>query len=103
MHKATGISVTWVNLEHWQAENHSFGAMAGFQSADLTLTGRGQATLTHAALLTNRFFQLIGSRPMMGRLLAASDDQPQSPATAVVTESFWARASRPIRRSSARR
>jgi putative ABC transport system permease protein len=48
--KATGISVTWVNFEHWQAENRSFEAMAGFQHADLTLTGRGQATLTHAGL-----------------------------------------------------
>ena len=89
--KATGISVTWVNFEHWQAENRSFEAMAGFQHADLTLTGRGQATLTHAGLVTNQFFQLTGSRPLMGRLLAASDDQPQSPATVVVTESFWAK------------
>jgi len=88
--KATGISVTWVNFEHWRAENHSFEAMAGFESADLTLTGRGQATLTHAGLVTNQFFQLTGSRPMLGRLLAASDDQPQSPATLVLTESFWA-------------
>jgi predicted permease len=89
--KATGISVTWINFEHWQAENHLFEAMAGFQNADLTLTGRGQATLTHAGLVTNQFFQLTGSRPMMGRLFTASDDKPQSLATVVVSESFWAK------------
>jgi predicted permease len=89
--KASGISVTWINFEHWQTENHSFEAMAGFQNADLTLTGRGQATLTHAGLVTHQFFQLTGSRPMMGRLFTASDNKPQSPATVVVTESFWAR------------
>lgn len=89
--KATGISVTWINFEHWQAENHSFEAMAGFQNADLTLTGRGQATLTHAGLVTNQFFQLTGSRPTMGRLFTASDDKPQSPVTVVVSESFWAK------------
>lgn len=89
--KASGISVTWINFEHWRAENHSFEAMAGFQNTDLTLTGRGQATLTHAGLVTNQFFQLTGSRPMIGRLFIASDDKPQSPATVVVTESFWAR------------
>jgi putative ABC transport system permease protein len=87
--KATGISVTWINFEHWQAENHSFETMAGFDNADLTLTGRGQATLTHAAVVTNQFFQLTGSRPRMGRLFTASDDKPQSPSTVVVTESFW--------------
>jgi putative ABC transport system permease protein len=89
--KASGISVTWINFEHWQAENHSFEAMAGFQNADLTLAGRGQATLTHAGLVTSQFFQLTGSRPMMGRLFAASDDESQSPATVVVTQSFWAK------------
>ena len=89
--KATGISVTWVNFEHWRADNHSFATMAGFQNADLTLTGRGQAMLTHAGLVTNEFFQLTGSRPMMGRLFNAGDDEPGSPATVVVSENFWAR------------
>jgi putative ABC transport system permease protein len=89
--KATGISVTWINFEHWQAENHTFETMAGFDNATLTLTGCGQATLTHAAVVTNQFFQLTGSRPMLGRLFTASDDKLQSPATVVVTESFWAK------------
>lgn len=89
--RASGISVTWINFEHWQAENHSFEAMAGFQNADHTLTGRGQATLTHAGLVTSQFFQLTGSRPMLGRLFVAGDDKPQAPATVVVTQSFWAK------------
>ena len=89
--KATGISVTWVNFEHWRTENHSFETMAGFQNADLTLTGRGQAMLTHAGLVTNEFFPLTGSRPMMGRLFTAGDDKPGSAATVVVTEKFWGR------------
>jgi putative ABC transport system permease protein len=88
--KASGISVTWINFEHWRAENHSFDSMAAFQKADLTLTGRGQAVLTHAGVVTNEFFRLTGSRPIMGRLLTATDDEPQSPATVVVTRAFWA-------------
>jgi predicted permease len=89
--KASGISVTWINYLHWRAENHSFETMAGFQNADLTLTGRGQAMLTHAGVVTSEFFPLTGSRPVMGRLFTAADDDPQSPATVVVSERFWAR------------
>ncbi|MGA9243516.1 MAG: permease prefix domain 1-containing protein, partial [Silvibacterium sp.] len=44
--KVTGISVTWINFDDWRKENHSFESMAGFENADLTLTGRGQAILT---------------------------------------------------------
>ncbi len=89
--KASGISVTWINFEHWRMENHSFDSMAGFEKADLTLTGHGQAVLTRAGVVTNEFFRLTGSRPIMGRLFTASDDEPQSAATVVVTRAFWAK------------
>jgi putative ABC transport system permease protein len=88
--KASPISVTWINFEHWRTENQSFESMAAFQKTDLTLTGRGQAVLTHAGVVTNEFFRLTGSRPIMGRQFIASDDEPQSAATVVVTRTFWA-------------
>ena len=88
--KASRISVTWINYEHWRTENQSFESMAAFQKTDLTLTGRGQAALTHAGVVTNEFFRLTGSRPIMGRQFLASDDEPQSAATVVVTRAFWA-------------
>jgi putative ABC transport system permease protein len=87
--KAEGISVTWVNYQYWRSENHSFEGMAGFQTAHLTLTGRGEALLTRAAVMTDGFFGLTGAKPLLGRVFGAADDQPGAPATAVLGYRFW--------------
>ena len=89
--KASGISVTWINFEHWQSENHTFEDMAGFATTDLTMTGRGDAVLTHADTVTSRFFKLTGARPLLGRLFSDADDRPGAAPTVVLSEEFWAR------------
>src|ERR1700675_518221 len=86
-----GISVTWINFQHWRNESDSFENMAAFANTDLTLTGRGDAVLTHAGLVTSSFFQLTGARPALGRLFADADDTPGAAPTVVVTADFWQR------------
>jgi predicted permease len=87
--KAEGISVTWVNYQHWRDENHSFEDMAGFHTAHFTLTGRGEPLLTRAGLVTHHFFGLVGARAVTGRVFSAADDQPGATATAVLDHRFW--------------
>jgi len=86
-----GISVTWINFEHWRQESDSFLNMAAFATTDLTLTGRGDAVLTHAGLVTSSFFELTGAKPALGRLFTDADDTPGAAPTAVVTADFWQR------------
>ena len=57
--------------------------------AHLTLTGRGQASLTRAAVVTSGFFGLLGAKPLMGRDSGKSDDQPGAPLTVVLGHQFW--------------
>ena len=88
--KAEGISVTWINYQHWRAENHTFEQMAAFQTAHLTLTGRGQALFTRAGLVTSEFFSLVGARPLLGRTFEPAEDRHGVPLTAVLGHEFWA-------------
>jgi len=87
--KAEGISVTWVNYQHWRNENHSFEDMAGFHTAHFTLTGRGEPMLTRAGVVTHGFFGLVGAHPVLGRVFSADDDQPGAAPTVVLDYRFW--------------
>jgi predicted permease len=89
--KAAGISITWINFEHWRHDSDSFENMAAFASEDLTLTGRGDAVLTHEWLVTSGFFQVTGARPALGRLFTDPDDTPGAAPTVVATADCWQR------------
>jgi putative ABC transport system permease protein len=87
--KASGISVTWINFQHWRNENTSFEDMAGISWSDVTVTGRGEALLTHASLVTHCFFGLTGYKPLMGRLFTEDDDRQGAAPTVIVSGEFW--------------
>jgi len=48
-----------------------------------------RSDLTDAELVSGNYFQVLGLRPAMGRLLLPSDDQPNSGAVAVLSFNFW--------------
>ena len=89
--KAAGISITWINFEHWRHDSETFENMGAFAADDLTLTGRGEAVLTHEWLVTSGFFQLTGARPALGRLFTDNDDTPGAAPTVVATADCWQR------------
>ncbi len=89
--RASGFSVTWINFQHWRAENHTFDDIAAYSWADLTMTGRGDAVLTQAATVTHNFLPLTGARPLLGRTFAAADDQPGAPDEVVVSGELWSK------------
>jgi len=85
------IPVSWTNFQHWQAENHTFEDMAGFETADLTLTGRGNAVLTRAGVVSARFFRLTGWHAATGRLFRDDDDRPGATPVVVLSSGFGGR------------
>src|ERR1700676_427487 len=89
--KAAGISITWINFEHWRHDSDSFENMGAFADEDLTLTGRGDAVFTHELLVTSSFLQLTGARPALGRLFTDPDDTPGAAPTVIATADCWQR------------
>ena len=87
--KAEGISVTWGNFRAWQKYNRSFEDMAAYQYQQFTLTGRGEPLSTSAGLVTNGFFGMVGSKPLLGRVFTEEEDRAGAIRTVVLGHSFW--------------
>ena len=47
------------------------------------------ATTLSVALVSPRFFETLGTRPVVGRLLAVADAAPDAPSAAVVADELW--------------
>jgi len=68
----------------------SLSAFGDFSTVDFTLIGLGaEPRSVKAGVVGGSFFDVMGLRPVLGRLLNASDDGPQAAGVAVLTYRFW--------------
>jgi len=74
-----------------QNENHSFEQMALAQSRTVTLTGRDQPERIDALRTQSTLLQMLGAKPLLGRLLLPEEDKPGKAAVAILSERVWRR------------
>src|SRR2546423_1286894 len=68
----------------------SISAFGDFSTADFTLVGLGlEPRSVKAGVVGGSFFDVMGLRPVLGRLLDARDDGPNAAGAAVLTYRFW--------------
>ncbi len=74
------------------AEQHDiFTGVAGFSGYRFDVGGRDGVVHVPGALVTGGFYETLGLRPVVGRLLTREDDEPGAPLTAVVSYGYWER------------
>ena len=54
-----------------------------------TMIGLGEPRVVRAGVVGGSYFDVMGLRPVLGRLLDATDDGPQAAGAAVLTHRFW--------------
>jgi predicted permease len=68
----------------------SVAAFGDFSTADFTMIGFGsEPRLVKAGLVSGSFFEVMGLRPVLGRLLTPQDDVPNAAGAVVLTHRFW--------------
>jgi hypothetical protein len=68
----------------------TISAFGDFSTVDFTLVGLGsEPRIVKAGVVSGSYFDVMGLRPVLGRLLNANDDGPKAAGAAVLTYRFW--------------
>jgi predicted permease len=91
---AIGILRDWLSPGEYidvQNENHSFEQMALAGSRTFVLTGREQPERIFGARTQSSLLEMLGAKPLLGRLLLPEEDKPGKPDVVVLSERVWKR------------
>ena len=64
-------------------------AFGDFSTIGFTMVGLGEPRVVRAGVVGGSFFDVMGLRPVRGRLIDAADDGPKAAGVAVLTHRFW--------------
>jgi putative ABC transport system permease protein len=64
-------------------------ALGDFSTIGFTMVGLGEPRVVRAGVVGGSFFDVMGLRPVRGRLIDARDDGPNASGVAVLTHRFW--------------
>lgn len=84
----------WVVYEHFRDANHAFSDLLGLSRARFRVSGDNrEAETVDGEYVTGNFFEALGVRPAVGRLIGPPDDSmnTRTAAVAVVSWSYWQR------------
>jgi predicted permease len=83
------FSVPEVN--DFRSRVRTISAFGEFSTVDFALIGLGtEPRMVKAGVVNGSFFEVMGLRAVLGRLLTAGDDGPDAAGAAVLTYRFWA-------------
>ncbi len=82
---------SYPKFETMRGMQRSFEQLAGYATADVNLTGSGEAERVRVETVSGSYFPLLRARAARGRLLQPSDDEATSAAVTVLSHSLWMR------------
>jgi predicted permease len=84
-------AISYPNFLDWQKENQSFSEMAVYRSLVFNLTGSGDAEQLFGQYVTADFFNILGTKPVLGRGLVAGEDRIGGPPLVLISAELWER------------
>jgi predicted permease len=85
----SGCSFSQPMFREIEKANKFSGVAAFANSGPLALTGNGPASMISGQLVSGDFFQTMGLKAAVGRVLEATDDLPNAAPAAVLNYGYW--------------
>jgi predicted permease len=76
-------------IEDLRQRVKSFSAIGEFSTIGFTVIGLGEPRQITGGVVDGKYFEVIGLRPVLGRILNSGDDGPSAPGAVVLTYRFW--------------
>jgi putative ABC transport system permease protein len=76
-------------IRDFQSRVKSLSAFGDFSVIEFTMVGMGEPRVVRAGVVGGSYFDVMGLRPVVGRLLGPNDDGPAAEGAAVLTHRFW--------------
>ncbi|MGB9008249.1 MAG: ADOP family duplicated permease, partial [Candidatus Acidiferrales bacterium] len=68
---------------------HSLSEFGDFSQMDFTMVGLGEPREVHGGVVSGNYFDVMGLRPVLGRLVGPQDAGADAPGVIVLTYRFW--------------
>jgi putative ABC transport system permease protein len=93
-HSAPGIGIenaafSMPEIRDFQARVRTITAFGDFSTINFTVVGLGEPRVVRAGVVSGSYFDVMGLRPVLGRLIDATDDGPAADGVIVLTHRFW--------------
>ncbi len=76
-------------IDDLRARVKTLSAFGDFSTIGFTMIGLGEPRVVSAGVVGGSYFNVMGLRPVLGRLINAGDDGPNAAGVAVLTHRFW--------------
>jgi predicted permease len=73
----------------WRDRTRSFDGMASWSGTPRVVVGSGAPSQVETEVVDGPYFDLLGARPLLGRVFQASDHRIDGAPVAVIGETFW--------------
>ena len=86
---ADNVAFSVPEIQDLRERVKTLSAFGDFSTIGFTMVGLGEPREVRAGVVGGSYFEVMGLRPVLGRLLDAKDDGPKAAGAAVLTYRFW--------------